>query len=233
MPWIDRCVKTVLQAIYPDCCPLCRTLTDGGLCGPCAATVPRLKVQCPVCAASLVGTDAECGRCQRLPPAFDHAVAPFYYGPPLAGLLHGFKYGGRIGLARPLALTLAREIATAMQHRPDVIVPVPLHLSRLMRRGFNQSLELARHISAALDIPCSHRIIRRTRRTPPQVGLPLAQRLPNVGRSFALRQPIPGRSVAIVDDVVTSGATANALAAVLKRGGAVHVQVWALLRTDF
>ena len=136
-------------------------------------------------------------------------------------------------MARPLALTLVQEIETAMLHRPDLIVPVPLHWSRLMRRGFNQSLELARHVSAALDIPCAYRAVRRTHRTPPQVGLALGQRLPNVGRSFELRQPMQRQSVAVVDDVVTSGATANALAAALKKGGAIHVQVWALLRTDF
>ena len=138
----------------------------------------------------------------------------------------------KVALARPLAKVLCREIKQCSYPRPQLLIPVPLHWSRLLWRGFNQSVELARHISAELNIPIDRTVVYRNRPTKSQALLPFRQRKRNVSNCFELRRPLNVASVAIVDDVVTSGATVDQMSIALRKHRAAQIQVWALLRTE-
>ncbi len=232
MPRIDRCVKTVLDALYPTKCVLCHRIDRIGLCTDCLSTVDRVEQPCFQCGTRCTGA-GPCGRCQVRSPAYDFTIAPFRYHPPLAIKIHQLKYQRKVALARPLAQALSREIKQLNYPRPQLLIPVPLHWSRLLWRGFNQSVELARHISSELDIPISRNLVRRNRSTISQALLSSRQRKRNVSNCFELRRPLNVASVAIVDDVVTSGATVDQMSRELRKHGAVQIQVWALLRTEY
>lgn len=229
MPRIDESVKTAMDAVYPRRCPLCWGVAARGLCRRCLDRVPRPQWPCPRCGAASSGP-VPCGGCQRRAPAFAATFAPFRYGPPLTGLILQLKYRRRIGLAAPLARALASEIENNLVLEPELLIPVPLHWRRLLKRGFNQSCEIARHLSSELRIPLARRVAVRTRHTPSQAGLDLRARRTNVRGCFALRQPLRSGAVALVDDVMTSGETVNALAKLLLAAGVEHVQVWVLAR---
>lgn len=229
MPWIDQCVKTVLDGLYPPICALCRTPTPAGLCADCVRLVPRVGGQCPACGGP--GHELTlCGACQRSPRAFQLSIIPFHYAPPLTGLIYRYKYGKQIGLANPLGRVLSAAVESGQGPRPDVITGVPLHWTRTLSRGFNQSLELARTLSVELKIPCDYSLVTKRRRTPPQAGLPLSTRKHNLRNCFSATRNVNGLSIAVVDDVVTTTETVNAVALALNAAGAVHVQVWALAR---
>ncbi len=234
MPRIDRCVKIALDALFPMRCIVCNSMDETGLCPSCSAAAPRIDNPCRQCGAAVAVNpgDIRCGRCQASPPAFDSTIAPFSYAPPLSAIVHQFKYRRRIALARPLAKILAREIKSRGVVLPELIVPVPLHWTRLVRRGFNQSLEVCRHLSCELGVPYARHGVRRIQRTTAQTGLPLRQRRRNVQACFDIRRPLSAKSIAIVDDVMTSGETAQQIASHLVKHGLIHVQCWVFLRTD-
>ncbi len=233
MPRIDNCVKNALNWLYPAKCAVCRSADTGdlGLCEGCLTDLPRWPQQCPRCAGH-GHPDTSCGRCQQTHPAFDVTLAPLVYGPPLDRLLREFKYQRRFRYARVLGQVLRHEIEGRLRQPPEAVVPVPLHASRLRQRGFNQSLELARPIAAALGIPILRHCVERVHNTTPQTRLPLARRRANVNGAFAARLTMTFERVAIVDDVMTSGHTVNDLARCLKRAGVGHVQVWTLARAQ-
>jgi ComF family protein len=148
----------------------------------------------------------------------------------LATALHRYKYGRDVTLA-PI---LARLLTRGCPHRPeyDLLIPVPLHVSRLRWRGFNQSLLLTKELARSWEMPLDPFVLRRCRSTPPQVGLDERARRRNVRGAFTVvdRTSIKGRSVLLVDDVFTTGATVNECAATLRRAGARCVDVLVLAR---
>lgn len=199
----------------------------GAWCAACDAALPYLDgPHCPVCALP-TPDGATCGRCLKKQPLFTRTVAPFAYAFPLDCLVQALKFNGRLHLASGLAGHLARRIT----HRPDCIVPMPLHPARLARRGHNQSLELARHVASRLDIPLLHGACQRVRDTPPQSELKWNERTKNMRKAFRCVEDLSGRHVAMVDDVMTSGASLNELALALRRAGAREVSAWVLART--
>jgi ComF family protein len=211
-------------------CLLCGANTHDGLCcAACDADLPRLAEEhCPVCALpALAG--AVCGRCLKQPPPFDHTVAAFSYQFPLDKLIQALKYRERLILVSFLAEALTRRITT----RPDCIVALPLHPTRLRERGFNQSLLLARQISRRLAIPLLPDACERVRNTPPQSSLPWKERDKNMRQAFACRPgaDVRGKHVAIVDDVMTTGASIGELARALKQAGASEISAWVVART--
>lgn len=218
----------------PKTCMACggRAGTDE-FCDPCRAALPQLGPCCVRCAIPLPGTSTEqsCGRCLTRPPHFDRAYALFLYKAPIDRLVQGFKYRRRLDWGRVLGGALTEHMRAAHE-RPDAIVPVPLHRQRLRERGYNQSLELARPIGRALDIPVLAFAVRRVRPTPAQTGLDRDQRRRNLRNAFDVAQPhnVLDRHIAIVDDVMTSGHTVDALARALKRAGASEVSVWVVAR---
>jgi ComF family protein len=217
-----------LQRLLPRRCLLCDAPTAGSwACDGCACELPYLPpARCAVCALPLASATV-CGACMNRPPAFDRLSAVFAYDFPVNALIHAFKYGGRLALAPALGEALASAGAPVA----DVLVPVPLAPRRLRERGFNQALELARIVSRRHGIPILAGACRRVADTPPQVALPWRERAKNVRRAFACDAALSGSRVAVVDDVVTTGATLNEVARSLRQAGAVSVAGWVLART--
>ena len=160
--------------------------------------------------------------------AFDEAIARFEYRFPLDRLVQRFKYGGDLAIGRWLAERLAERVRDAA--RPDLLAVPPLAAARLRERGFNQALEIARTVGRRLRVPVDPRAIERRRDTPPQASLDRRARAANLRGAFACGVDVRGRHVAIVDDVLTTGATADAIARVLKAAGAERVSAWAVAR---
>ncbi len=177
-----------------------------------------------------MGTEAICGECQKHPPAYDSTRAVFRYASPVDRLIQHLKYHGRLELSRVLGGYLAEHMLTLGDSLPDVMVPVPLHVSRLRERGYNQSLELARFVTKQLRVPLDWQGTQRVRPTAPQMELPRDQRRKNVRGAFTASRVFAGQRVAIVDDVMTSGHTVNTLAESLLQSGAREVRVWVVAR---
>ncbi|MEY2688525.1 MAG: hypothetical protein RL375_2723 [Pseudomonadota bacterium] len=177
-----------------------------------------------------------CGACVLEPPPQVAAVAAFDYVFPWADLLGRFKFHGGVDLAGPLA----RALAAAVDQAPglpavDLVLPVPLAAQRLRERGYNQAWELARRVAWRRGLHADATLIERVRETPHQLALPRAERAANVHAAFVLgprsQAQVAGRRVALVDDVMTTGATLAEAARVLLRGGAAEVQCWVVART--
>lgn len=226
---LNGCTK-IVRSILPHCCILCDTASfNRPLCAGCNADLPRHSTPaCPICA--LPALDGKvCGICLRHLPAFDRTFAAFSYGFPIDRLLHAFKYSGDLALIEVLAEPLAHLVAA--QPKPDLLLPMPLHPTRLRERGFNQSLEIAKLISRWLDIPLAADACQRTRDTPTQAGLKLRERRRNVRGAFACNLDLTGKKIAVLDDVMTTGATLNEISRVLQGCGAAEVSAWVVART--
>ncbi len=222
-------ICTKLEHLLPaQPCLLCGAMSrHGSWCPACDASLPYLRgAHCPVCALPTPDGSA-CGRCLRKQPLFERTVAPFAYAFPLDRLVQALKFHGQLHLANGLADHLARRII----QRPDCIVPMPLHSARLAQRGHNQSLELARRLARQLDVPLLPNACRRVRDTPPQSELKWKERAKNMRKAFRCTEDLSGRHVAMVDDVMTSGASLNELALALRRAGAREVSAWVIART--
>lgn len=169
-----------------------------------------------------------CAGCRRRPGFVDGSCIPFAYAYPVDRLIIGLKFYGDLTAAAELAGLLLPRVA--QRPRPDCLMPVPLHSSRVRKRGYNQALEIARPIAAKLNLPvdCSSSV--RVRPTKPQVGMDARSRRRNVRGVFAVRAALPCKHIAIIDDVVTTGSTVQELARALKRAGVERVQVWAIAR---
>jgi ComF family protein len=180
------------------------------------------------------GSDHPCGDCMASPPRFDRARAAGVYDGPLRSAIHQFKYRGGLLFAKPLGLLLAEHGARLLNSNGiDLIVPVPLHFRRLRERGYNQSLELARRLGECWNIDVAASWLERIRETPQQTTLSRQERARNVRGAFVWNGPaLGGKRVVLVDDVYTSGATANECAGVLKKAGAGAVEVLTLAHTQ-
>lgn len=170
-----------------------------------------------------------CGRCLRDPPAFDSAIAAFEYRFPLDRVVVRFKFAGDLAAGRWLASRLA--LASQVAPLPDLIVVPPSDPARLRRRGFNPALEIARAVGLERGLRVDPFAIVRLRATTPQPGLGGRARRANLRGAFSCRRALDGASVAIVDDVMTTGATVDALARALKAAGARRVDAWVVART--
>lgn len=143
-----------------------------------------------------------------------------------------YKYKGVLQLADTFAQLLHQQrLANDVKEKIDLIIPMPMHSTRLKERGFNQALELARIISKKTQIKCDYTTCQRTKFTPPQASLPLKDRIKNIRGVFSCTQNVQGLRIAIVDDVMTTGASLNELAKTLKEAGAVHIECWVVART--
>ncbi|MCQ4311319.1 ComF family protein [Pseudomonas stutzeri] len=219
-------------------CQLCdeRCETGQSLCSPCETELPWLGGQCSICALPLPATGLTCGQCLKQPPTFDHVAVPWRFDFPVDSLITRFKHQSRWPLGRLLAEHLGRHLQHAFDEglpRPDTLLPVPLARKRLRQRGFNQAQMLAHWLSPVLKIPVRNELLQRIQDTQSQQQLDAASRRRNLRQAFALtdERQLVGRHVAIIDDVLTTGATAEALARLLKRAGAARVDVYCLART--
>ena len=217
---------SVLRRVLPrSCCLLCTASSGSLLCRYCLQDLPRLGAACDYCALPLPlpGTCPPCQR--RRPPYRTRAACRYEY--PLTTLIQRLKYHGHSGLGRELAqLMLERPPGL---DRPACLLPMPLHWRRQGRRGFNQALEIARPLASNMGLSLRTDLARRIRPTRPQAELRRGLRQRNVSKAFRI-QGRPPAHVIIVDDVMTSGHTAAALARDLRRAGASQVTLWVCAR---
>jgi ComF family protein len=164
-------------------------------------------------------------------PAYDHVCAPYTYAFPLDALVQALKYRGMLAIAPLLGSAIASRLANHVGERPDVIIPMPLADARLRERGFNQAQEIARHIATLTGLPLMSRACRKVRDTAPQAALPWKERAKNMRKAFVCDADFSGQHVAVVDDVMTTGATLNELARNLKLAGATRVTGLVAART--
>ncbi|APC17216.1 amidophosphoribosyltransferase [Pseudomonas frederiksbergensis] len=219
-------------------CLLCNEPSDTSqsICTPCETELPWLGDHCQACALPLPEAGLTCGQCLRDPPAFEQVIAPWTYSFPIDSLITRFKHAAKW----PYGRLLAELLAQSLQHHfdeglkpPDALVPVPLARKRLRERGYNQAAMLARWLSDSLEISCDENLLLRTQDTTAQQDLDAKARKQNLLRAFALtpNAQIKGRHLALVDDVLTTGATAQSLARLLIGAGAARVDVYCLART--
>jgi ComF family protein len=220
-------VYEFLKSLFAESCPACGLASDGGFCGVCAAGLPRVARACRRC--GLAEPVAHCPR-KEMAWDVDAVVAPFSYGPPLDHFVQAFKYRGDRTMGRAFALLLTPSLAQL--GRVDALVAVPLHRSRFRERGYNQAQEIARVLARALGAPAVMRGVARHVATPAQAGQGAPERRRSVARAFRVARDFSGKQIAIVDDVVTTGATVNALAVELKAAGAARCVVLAVARTE-
>lgn len=229
--------------LLPAQCALCGIGCPQVLCLPCRAQYlgqgrGQLRHRCRQCANPLADIEVAqlCGRCLRQRPAYDATITAFDYAAPVDQLLLQLKFGARLALA-PL---LAELLHVAIQQQqgweaPHLLCPVPLGPARLAERGFNQALEIARPLARLLDVPLQPRLALRVRETRAQSGVAPQERRANLAHAFAIAPDhaplLPGCHVGIVDDVMSSGHTVNALAAACKRAGAAKVSIFVVART--
>ena len=213
--------------LFGGSCFLCRGAARGILCPACDADLPRLAgTLCPRCALPSPGS-ALCGRCLADAPRYDATVAALAYRFPADTLVHALKFRSQLALA-PLLGDLLIE---AIRERIDLVVPVPLSRERLRERGYNQAAEIARHVAKERRARLELTIVIRERDTRAQADLPWSDRARNVRGAFRCERSLDGAAIAVVDDVMTTGATLDELAATLKRAGAARVVNWVVART--
>ena len=199
------------------------------LCDACVGEMPTLSNPCIACGASAVPYARLCRACTMRHPPVDRTICALAYAPPVDSLIGRLKFKRDLRVVPPLAGMLCRAVAGVAA--ADWLTPVPITPTRLRERGFNQALEIARVLSRSSGIRIARGVHRRHGAETPQSSLPdMAARRANVAGAFEARGAVGGH-VVIVDDVVTTGATVNALARCLKKGGADRVDVWAVART--
>lgn len=223
----------IISHLLGSCCPLCGQPGEG-LCPPCRDALPRNDRSCRRCALPLPVDACEtllCAACQQRPPPFDRVIAPLRYATPVDDLVSRFKYHGRLPLARTFAaLVWAAIDDRSSDERPTLLLPVPVHARGLRERGFNQAAELARLLARHSGTRWSAGRLARVRHGQHQRGLTRRQRQRNLRGAFECLGPVP-RHVAVIDDVVTTGATVSEISHLLRRNGAERVEVWSVART--
>jgi ComF family protein len=222
--------RALLELVWPPRCAACGELPrEEPFCDTCADAVLPIPPGCARCGQP--GPEALCGACRAAPPAFDAVLAGALFGGPLADAIYAFKYRDRPALARSLGAWLAARAPVAPG---AVVVSVPLARGRRLERGYDQAALLADALARAAGASGRRLrgVLRRVREAPPQVGRTREERARNVADAFEAGAAVAGKDVVLVDDVVTTGATADAAAAALRRAGARSIVVVALARAE-
>jgi ComF family protein len=226
--------KTLWHRLWPAHCVVCGGTDFPGaldICPGCATDLLRNGPGCPRCAEP-GAPDLCCGRCLKQKPAFDAVISPYVFEFPVDLLIRGLKFRRRLANGRVLGTLLGEHLAEQAEPLPELLIPIPLSSKRLRRRGFNQALEIARPVAERLDIALATGYVRRIRDTREQTGLDALARQRNLRNAFKVIRPVDCAHVCIVDDVVTTGSTANAMAIALKQHGVERVDVWAVARAS-
>lgn len=227
--------KGITHCLFPYYCILCndRTNRELDLCIECEKSLPWLKNVCFYCATPLgFSTQSACGACLKRPLPFHNLCILFTYTEIIKKLVTGLKFQQRLIYAHILGTLLAEKISSQYQTEklPDIIIPVPLHKSRLYERGFNQAIELARPISKKFNIPIEYRRCKRVVNTVAQSKLPANQRAKNVISAFIAHQDLAYQHVALLDDVMTTGHTLIEMSRALYDVGVKRIDVWCCAR---
>lgn len=239
---LHQATRPLLDYALPPRCPACGviTLAPDSLCGDCWQEADFLigTPTCDHCGRDLPGLHKPatcCAACLVDPPAFDRACAVLNYGQVGRTIAHRLKYGRRVSLARIMAGHMARLRPEPADPAQTVLTPVPLHRWRIWSRGFNQSALLADRLGKLWQVPCETDVLKRVVNTPPLHSLGPKARHRALRGAFRLtpqaRQILSGKTVLLIDDILTTGATAAACATLLKRGGAARVELLCWART--
>lgn len=230
----------MMAAIQPMQCRLCDQATENSVCTACYAELPHQQHACAQCAVPFAKIDTMettasdqawiCGECLAHPPPFAQVLTPFRYQTPLIQMISRFKYQGALSDGRLLGSWLGHYVQVHSEP-VDLIIPIPLHPNRLRQRGFNQSAELAHWVSRIMQVPWHADVLHRVKVGSEQQGLPRMARQHNMQGVFqVVKQPV-ATTVALVDDVMTTGATVRAAARCLRKAGVSRVVVWVVART--
>ena len=197
------------------------------VCRPCLNDLPwHPKTSCPQC--GLASSGMVCGSCLNSPPDFDATISVFLYAYPIDAMMQRYKYGNMLNLGDTFGEFLADKVTL---ENIDLIIPMPMHPQRLKDRGFNQALEIAKVLTKNCKQKLDYKSVIRHTLTPPQASLPLKERVKNIKGAFKVNADLARKRIAIVDDVMTTGASLNELAKTLKKAGAAHVECWVIART--
>lgn len=246
LPWLNKIglqndLGLLINTLIPQPCRLClapcsHSTPSISLCPACQASLPDRPWRCYQCALPLASEDAHlCGECLQTPPAFTRTITACDYQAPTNQLILQFKYHRQLADGSLLCERLLRHIEQQYhpQTLPQALIAVPNHWRRQLQRGYNQAAWLTRHLSRELQIP-QLAPLKRLRHTPSQQGLKRRERLRNLRHNFTCPDAslLLGRHLALIDDVVTTGATASVISQVLVEQGASRVDVWCLARTS-
>ncbi|MFP8966396.1 ComF family protein [Pokkaliibacter sp. CJK22405] len=232
--------KVYRRSLFKQNCTLCDQTLPAipqlpfvDLCEVCQQALPRNLNACRRCALPLKAqSELElCGQCLSGQSSADRAWSPFLYELPFPALISDWKYRANRGQGRILSRLFLQALALEAWPMPELLIPVPLHPTRLRERGFNQSQWLARRISKATGIPVATQLIERSRVTLPQQGQSAKARRANLRHAFRLTRTPDVAHIAIIDDVMTTGATAESLIRILRRAGVQQIDLWTLART--
>ena len=234
---LNQCLKNsqllnfnaLKHQIFKQKCLLCASpqANSHGLCSPCLNELPwHASTSCPQCGLSSSGQ--LCGSCISSPPDFDATHAVFLYQYPIDKMMQRYKYGNMLNISHTFGQLLADKSAF---EAIDLIIPMPMHPTRIKQRGFNQALEIAKVLTKNHPQKLDYKSVIRQTLTPPQASLALKERVKNIKGAFKVNSDLAGKRIAIVDDVMTTGASLNELAKTLKKAGASHVECWVVART--
>lgn len=220
----------IRRILNPALCQICGIgiRHDKLYCQSCAQGFDRVKNSCYLCGLPNPAGGEVCPLCLHKPPPWQQMRAPLVYHGSTRTEIHRLKYQYHIEVAHALLQSLSRYYA---DNRVQALIPVPLHKSRLLQRGFNQSEEICSVLSDLLDVPMDRQCLRRVRATNPQSGLSPGQRRENIRRAFDYTPRPRYQAVAIVDDVITSGSTMSEICRLLRRNGVEHIETWSIART--
>ncbi len=223
--------RQAIDWVFPRFCIICgdSSSENTDICSECSKSIPIINSYCPICGVKSK-QNIVCGTCQKQPPHFDQTYAGFDYTTPIDHFIKRLKYSKQLEFARILGEMFSHRLASTETPIPETVIPVPLHKERLRERGFNQSLEIARSVAKQLGIAIDYKSVGRVKPTPPQTELPFKKRRANVRNAFKIIKSIKGQHVAIIDDVMTTGSTADELARCLKQSGVRRVDVWTVAR---
>ncbi len=232
---VDGRLARLGRALLPPRCLVCGEAGHEGhdLCADCQAALPWNRSACARCGLPAPEPVAACGRCLKKPPPLDRVHAAFRYGFPVDRLLPRFKFHHDLAAGRELAEAMRVSLDESFAQddaRPEALIAVPLHARRLRERGYNQALELARPLAKAFSIPLLHDGLRRIRDIAPQSGLGALARRRNPRGAFAVGNDAFPERIALIDDVMTTGATLHECARVLRAAGVRRVDAWVAAR---
>lgn len=236
---VNLWLKSVQYCLMPGTCINCNKASERNydLCADCESLLPRIKDPCKSCGLPLPANNYDgqlCGTCIIRPPPYKCIISAFDYAKPIKQLIGAFKYQGRLAFGKVLSHQLLQLVLSSYNKStlPELLIPMPLHISRLQHRGFNQSLEISRYLSSRLRIPQDFNLCYRNRNTPQQEGLDARARQKNLRGAFSINQNIKSlpRSVAIIDDVVTTTASTQELALLLLANDVKDIHIWSLAR---